>query len=227
MLWTKIIPIFILFFLPSMGITAEVLEQPSIMVLLKSPSTVPTEESMKLIDASQVVFKASGVFKPITVETGLAFLPNIEEAKNYSLKKKANYMVYMDMRKRGSTTWCSATLADLKEGKVIGMYSDKWSDQKAKPEEVGIKLASDIVYIFSGKIRVEITIESTPSYCEVYRDQDRLGHTGENGFRATLYWKRGRYKIKVCKADCKEWSDTLKVDKNPTNYMKKVKLKHR
>jgi len=87
--------------------------------------------------------------------------------------------------------------------------------------------ASQVIFDSSGRTTVNMTIESTPSYCDVYRDKDRLGHTGENGFRGTYYLKKGSYKIKVCKPDYEDKIDALKVEKNPTNYSKNFKLKRK
>jgi len=225
--WSKIVPIFILLCLPSMGITAETSEQPSIMVLLKSPSTIPAQKSMKLIDATYEIFKASGVLKPIPVDPKIRFWPNLLAATRYSEDKQASYMVYMDIAKRKKTISYYAILIDPNTNRIMGNYTDKWSDQPATTEKAMLNFASKIIYGSSGKIRVILSIESTPTFCDVYRDQYRLGNTGENGFRRTLFWKKGYYNIKVCKADCKDFLEKLEVEKNPTSYIKKVKLKHR
>lgn len=227
MFWLKIASIFVLFCLPSTSITAKISEQPSIMVLLKSPSAVPAQESMKLIDATCKLFEISGVLRPITVDAEMARLPNIAEATKYSADRQANYMVYMDTAWRKKRISYHAILINPKTNRIIGEYTDKWFGNPATPEEAGLKFASNIIYRFSGKITVILNIESTPTFCDVYRDQYRLGNTEENGFRRTLFWKKGDYYIKVCKADCKDFLEKLKVDKNPTSYIKKVNLKHR
>ena len=227
MFWAKIIPIFILFCLPSMGITAETSEQPSIMVLLKSPSALSVQESMKLINATYEIFKISGALKPIPVDPTIAFWPTTYEAMKYSEYKKANYMVYMDIAWQKKRISYHAILINPNTNRIIGEYPNNWFGHPATTEEAGLKFASEITYRFSGKIRVIMNIESTPTFCDVYRDQYRLGNTERNGFRKTLFWKKGYYNIKVCKADCKDFLEKLKVEKNPTNYIKKVTLEHR
>ena len=46
----------------------------------------------------------------------------------------------------------------------------------------------------------------------------------EKGFQGTYYWDEGDYDIYVKKPGYKDYKETLKVTKNPTDYLTSVKL---
>jgi len=196
-------------------------------VFLLKPSPLPTYESMELVAGTCEIFAKSAVVEPICVQADSMFYGTVTKATKFSNKINADYMVYMDLSKSQGVYWYHAELVRPAAGMHLATYSHKWKAEPAATQETWFTLASRIIFRSLGKITVNITIESSPSYCDVYRDDIHLGDTGKDGFRNTYYLEKGSYKIKLCKPEYKDEEDTLKVEKNPTNYLEKFTLKRK
>jgi hypothetical protein len=200
---------------------------PSIVVLYKPSAALPISESMKLLGAAYAVFKESEVFEPICISYDRLGWEKVTDAVQFSKHINADYMVYMDISKKWGTYYYNAELVKPAIGWKMAAYENQWTDEPATTKKAMFEFASQVIFDSLGKITVYMTIESTPSYCDVYRDKDRLGHTGENGFRGNYYLKKGSYKIRVCKPDYEDGVDSLKVEDNPTEYSKYFELKRK
>lgn len=200
-------------------------QQPSLAMLMESTKVVPAEESMKVWGIASRFFEQSGTVKVIKVDPNNIFWPTIPAATVFSRNMNADYMLYITLWKQGRAFSYSAKLIRASDGFAIATYKDAWSDSAASTEKAMFKLVSSSVYNSSGKITVNLTIISKPQYADVYRDKDRLGDTGENGFRKTYWWDKGQYEIKVCRPMFRDHKETLNVEANPTDYQREIKLK--
>lgn len=205
---------------------AEVGKRPSVIMLFKSVAEISDSESMALLDIVCNAFADSGALSPIEVEPKRIFWPSIEKAASFSLDKWADYMVYMVLSKKGIQYFYDAKLVTPKTISIVDMYNDSWPDDPMANKIAMFRLASNVIFTSTKKITVHMTIESSPNYCDVYKDENRLGHTDKDkGFRNTYYWDKGTYKIMLCKPKYRDNVDTLEVKKNPTRYQKYVNLK--
>lgn len=201
----------------NMGILAQGAEKPSIMVLLNSTGAAPAWESVKMVNAANELFKESREFKTIDVSLDAVFWPTVHEATKFGSDKNADYMVFIDISKIGGTYSYRAKLLKPREGHVMANYVDKWSDEQTATKEAIGGLVSNVLFTSLTIITVNMTIESNPPLCDVFRGSYRIGYTDKDGsFRQTFYWRKGTYTIKVCKPGYKDWFRKLKVEENPT-----------
>ena len=220
----KVSLLLIIFYIPNMVIFAEAAEQPSIVILCGPSKALPAYESKKLVDAAYKAFERSGVIKAIAVDPDQACWSTVFEAVEFSKYKNADYMVYIDLSKWGKYYSYDADLIAPSKGLKIGTFGDKWTGQPDAAEKSMSSLVSNVLFSSLGKMTVNMIIESSQKFCSIFRDEHLLGDTGENGFRDTHYLKKGSYQIRVCKPEYEDFMDTLRVMKNPTNYIKKVSL---
>lgn len=205
------------------AIVVEALEKPSIVVLL---GPIASSEGLKMAHAVNKVFEKSGEFRTIGIRAGTAF-STFWEAVNFAESINADYMVYMDISIRPAVYKYSAILAKPKEFREIERYRALWDAEPRITQEAMVSLASQVIYDSKGKVTVYISIESSPTYCNVYCDGAWIGNTKEYGFNDTFWMKKRTYKITVCKPEYNDWKDKLKVEKTPTRYTKKARLKRK
>ena len=220
----RVLVLLIFFSVIDIWILVEAKDKPSIVVLL---GPVASPEGVEMARATNAVFEKSGQFRTIAVRAGSAFSTFWEAAK-FAKSINADYMVYMDISIRPSFYKYSTILGKPKESRAIEKYTARWAAEPRVTQEAMVSLASKVIYDSKGIITIHMTIESIPTSCDVYRDRYRLGRTDDKGyFRGTYWLKKGTYKIIVCKAEYKDWKDVLKVEKNPTRYTKKARLKRK
>lgn len=217
----KVFMFLILLHLTYIATIVEAVEKPSIVVLL---GPIASSEGVKMARAVNEVFEKSGQFRTIAAHAGTAFSTFWEAAK-FSKSINADYMVYMDISIRPAFYKYSAILGKPKESRAIAKYAARWEAEPRITQEAMVSLASRVIYKSKGRITVYMSIESSPIYCDVYCDEKRLGNTKEHGFRDTFWMKKGTYKIIVSKPEYNDWKDKLKVEKNPTPYNRKARLR--
>jgi len=216
----------VLLHLTNVGVLAKVEKNPSIMVLLASTGATPVWESVKMVNVANDLFEGSKEFETIPVGINVMFWPTVYNATEYGINRNADYMVFMDISKIGGTYSYDAKLIKPMTGSTIAEYAEKWADEPVATKEAMGELVAKEVYTSLSKIRVNMIIESSPALCDIFRGSYRLGCTDSDGsFSKTVYWKKGSYKIKICKPGYRDWSDRIKVEKNPTDYSKKAILK--
>lgn len=200
-------------------------EQPSIVVLCGKGAGLQVDESMILVDATYQLFQRSGVVKPIWVDPEKRCWPTVFKAAKFSKYKNADYMLYMDVSKWAGFYSYKADLIEPIKGMKVASFRDKWEAKPKATEKAISNLSSEVILASLGRITVNLTIISSPPFCDVYRDVYRIGNTGENGLRKTFYWERGSYQIKLCEPSYLDLIETLVVEKNPTNYSRRFKLR--
>ncbi len=226
--WAKLVLLLSLIVTVNTEALVEAAEQPSMVVLVESPTTVSADEARKLLAVADGIFGRSKALRPIVVDPSDMFWSTSAQATMYSFQRKADYMLYVSLSKDQGIYSYSAKLLKPGTGALIATFEDSWKGEHAASEKVMFKLASDAIYTSSGKITVNMTIISDPKYSDVYRDTDRLGNTGEKGcFTETYWWDTGSYKIKVSKPDHEDNVETIKVKNNPTDYQREVKLRRK
>jgi hypothetical protein len=209
-------------------IQAVAMDEPSVVVLCGGiQGGLTSEESAMLMSAASKSLGQSGIVKSILVGSEKGCYPTLFEALEYSKSRKADYMVYMDFSKWGGYYSYHAELVEPMKGITIARFADKWKAEQTSTEKAMSALSSNVILASLGRITVNLTIMSTPPYCDVYRDEYRIGNTGNNGFRRTLYWERGSYEIRVCQPDYSDGVDILKVEENPTHYSRRFRLRKR
>lgn len=224
----KVCLLFLALYLTSSGNLAEAEEKPSILMLFRSPSNVSDSESMKLVDIVYEVFADSGALSPIDVEPKQIFWTSIQQAASFSLDKWADYMVYMGLSKNGIQYSYDAKLVKPKGIFIVDTYNDSWPDVPQENKKAMFKLASKLFFASTNKVTVYITIESSPNYCDVYKNEHRIGHTDKDkGFRKNLVWDKGEYNIKVSKPGYNEKIEKLVVKRNPTDFHRNIILKRK
>ena len=212
-------------FLCNIMFVAQATEQPSIVVLCGLGAGLQRDESIRLLDATYHIFQDSGLLKPIWVDTEKICWPTVFEAVKFSRYLKADYVLYLDLSKSGSFYSYDADLIDPTKGMEVASFMDKWKAEPKATEKAISSLSSSVIFATLGKITVNLTIISAPPFCDVYRGEYRIGNTGKNGFRKTLYWERGSYQIKLCEPGYLDEEETLLVEKNPTNYSRRFELR--
>ena len=215
------------FFSCNMVFVAHAEEQPSIVLLCGWGAGLQRDESMRLLDATYHIFQDSGVVKPIWVVPEQRCWTTVFEAIKFSRYLKADYMLYMDVSKGAGFYSYDAELIDPIKGMKIASFMDKWKVKPKATERAISNLSSSVIFASLGKITVNLTILSEPPFCDVYRDEYRIGNTEENGFRKTLYWERGSYRIKLCEPGYVDAEERLVVENNPTNYSRRFELRKR
>lgn len=219
----KVFLFLILLHLPYIAIVVEAVEKPSIVVLL---GPVASSEGVEMARVANAVFEKSGQFRTIAVHAGRTF-STFWEASKFGKSINADYMVYMDISIRPEVYKYTAILGKPKDLRAIKRYDAMWRVRPRITQEAMVSLASKVIYDSKGIITVYMTIESSPTYCNVYFDGGWVGNTKEHGFNDTYWIKKGTYEIAVSKPEYNDWKDKLKVEKNPTRYTKKARLKRK
>jgi hypothetical protein len=208
-----------------MEILAAEPEKPSVVILMEPPRESLRTDYVDLWKLAVKTFEHTNQFRLIIPDSVNIFWKSPAEATSYATKINADFVLYMALSKDPNYYSYNAQLIKPSPWTPIAAYKYGWKADPATNEKAFLKLASDTIYNTSAKITVNITIVSKPTHSDVYRDEDRLGNTEENGFRCTRFWERGSYKIKVCKPGYKDNIDTLNVENNPTEYQREVILK--
>jgi hypothetical protein len=198
-----------------------------ITILIYEPRGISETELLKILSTTKDALVKTGLFRGFDAPHNELIWERkpMKLLYDYSIEKGADFLLSISPEKMGNFISSETKLINLSTMETVDTFKESWAAEPLALNHAIENLTLEVAFKSTGEVKVNFAIESNPNNCDVFRDNARLGNTGQSGiFSGTYWWEKGRYIIKVCRSEYKDWKEECLVEDNPTDYQKKANL---